>query len=106
MLSRPPTTSAQALTARPDALAVLDGPHLVGELASLDPPEGPGHVRRAVVPQKVGGPPFIATFDFAQAAEWDLKGTKTGTDRSNVEELELLLNHTIDKLLAEPFKKE
>lgn len=65
-----------------------------------------GHVRRAVVPQKVGGPPFIATFDFAQAAEWDLKGTKTGTDRSNVEELELLLNHTIDKLLAEPFKKE
>jgi cytochrome oxidase Cu insertion factor (SCO1/SenC/PrrC family) len=65
-----------------------------------------GHIRRAVVPQKVGGPPFIATFDFAQAAEWDAKGTKTGTPRSNVEELEILLNHTIEKLLAEPFKKE
>lgn len=65
-----------------------------------------GHLRRAVVPQKVGGPPFIATFDFAQAAAWDAKGTKTGTPRNNVEELETLLNHTIDKLLAEPFKKE
>jgi len=65
-----------------------------------------GHIRRAVVPQKVGGPPFIATFDFAQAAAWDAKGTKTGTSRNNVEELETLLNHTINKLLAEPFKKE
>jgi cytochrome oxidase Cu insertion factor (SCO1/SenC/PrrC family) len=65
-----------------------------------------GHIRRAVVPQKVGGPPFIATFDFAQAAEWDAKGTKTGTPRSNIEELETLLNHTIEKLLAEPFRKE
>ena len=65
-----------------------------------------GHIRRAVVPQQVGGPPFIATFDFAQAAAWDAKGTKTGTPRSNVEEMETLLNHTIDKLLSEPFKKE
>ncbi len=65
-----------------------------------------GHIRRAVVPQKRGGPPFVATFDFAQAARWDAKGAKTGTDRSNVEELEALLNATIDKLLAEPFKTQ
>lgn len=65
-----------------------------------------GHIRRAVVPQKVGGPPFIATFDFAQAAAWDADGTKTGTNRSNIEELENLLYYTIEKLLAEPFKKE
>ena len=61
-----------------------------------------GHIRRGVVPQKRGGPPFIATFDFDQAATWDDKGVKTGTDRNNVDELEVLLNHTIDKLLAEP----
>ncbi len=63
-----------------------------------------GHIRRGVVPQKRGGEPFIATFDFDQAAAWDAKGTKTGTANSNVEQLEFLLNHTIDKLLAEPFK--
>jgi hypothetical protein len=61
-----------------------------------------GHIRRAVVPQKRGGPPFIATFDFAQAAAWDAKGAKTGTEQSNLAQLEILLNHTIDKLLAEP----
>lgn len=64
-----------------------------------------GHVRRAVVPQKQGGPPFIATFDFDQAASWDGKGVKTGTEHSNSEQLEILLNHTIDKLLAEPYVK-
>ena len=63
-----------------------------------------GHIRRAVVPQKRGGPPFIATFDFEQAAAWDAKGAKTGTEHSNVGQLEILLNQTIDKLLAEPFK--
>ena len=63
-----------------------------------------GHIRRAVVPQKRGGPPFIATFDFDQAAAWDAKGAKTGTEHNNLEQLEILLNHTIDKLLAEPFK--
>lgn len=63
-----------------------------------------GHIRRAVVPQKRGGPPFIATFDFDQAAAWDAKGAKTGTEHNNVEQLEILLNHTIDKLLAEPLK--
>lgn len=65
-----------------------------------------GHIRRAVVPQKQGGPPFIATFDFEQAAEWDAKSVKTGTERNNVAELEYLLNQTIDKLLAEPIKLE
>jgi len=63
-----------------------------------------GHIRRAVVPQKQGGPPYIATFDFEQAAAWDAKGAKTGTAHSNAEQLEILLNHTIDKLLAEPFQ--
>lgn len=63
-----------------------------------------GHVRRAVVPQKRGGPPFIATFDFEQAAAWDAKGAKTGTEHTNLYELEILLNKTIDKLLAEEFK--
>ncbi len=63
-----------------------------------------GHIRRAVVPQKQGGPPFIATFDFEQAAAWDAKGAKTGTANTNAQELEVLLNQTIDKLLAEPFK--
>jgi hypothetical protein len=64
-----------------------------------------GHIRRAVVPQKQGGPPFIATFDFEEAAKWDAKGVKTGTGRNNLEELEVLLNHTIDRLLTEEFKK-
>ena len=44
------------------------------------------------------------TFDFDQAAAWDAKGAKTGTEHSNVEQLEILINRTIDKLLAEPFK--
>ena len=60
-----------------------------------------GHVRRAVVPQQRGGQPYVATFDFDQAAHWDEEGKKTGTDRSNSQELELLLNRTIDALLAE-----
>ncbi len=63
-----------------------------------------GHIRRAVVPQKQGGPPFIATFDFNQAASWDEKGVKTGTELTNAAQLEVLLNSTIDKLLAEPAK--
>ena len=61
-----------------------------------------GHIRRAVVPQKQGGPPYVATFDFEQAAQWDTAGKKTGTDLSNEAQLESLLNQTIDTLLAEP----
>lgn len=64
-----------------------------------------GHIRRAVVPQKRGGQPYIANFDFDQAAGWDAKGVKTGTSNNNVEELEKLLHGTIDLLLAEPFVK-
>jgi cytochrome oxidase Cu insertion factor (SCO1/SenC/PrrC family) len=65
-----------------------------------------GHIRRAVVPQKQGGPPFVATFDFNQAAAWDAKGAKTGTEHNNVNQLEILLNQTVDKLLIEPFKQK
>ena len=64
-----------------------------------------GHLRRAVVPQKKGGPPYIAPFDFDQAAQWDAEGKKTGTDLSNAQQLELLLMETIEKLLAEPFEE-
>lgn len=63
-----------------------------------------GHLRRAVVPQQRGGPPFIATFDFDQAAQWDADGKKTGTNLSNEAQLEVLLAESIDKLLAELFK--
>lgn len=63
-----------------------------------------GHIRRAVVPQKQGGPPYIATFDFDQAAKWDAENKLTNTGRSNEVELELLLEKAIDTLLAEPFK--
>lgn len=61
-----------------------------------------GHLRRAVVPQQRGGPPFVATFDFDQAAEWDANGTRTGTDLNNEQQLEKLLRDTIGLLLAEP----
>lgn len=63
-----------------------------------------GHIRRATVPQKRGGPPYISTFDFDQAAGWDARGVKTGTDLSNVQQLEALLTRTIDTLLNEPRK--
>lgn len=60
-----------------------------------------GHLRKAVVPQKRGGPPYVATFDFDEAAAWDSRGVKTGTDLGNEAQLEALLNQTIDTLLAE-----
>lgn len=61
-----------------------------------------GHIRRAVIPQKKGGPPFVATFDFDQAASWDEKHVKTGTNLSNQAQLEALLADTVKTLLAEP----
>lgn len=61
-----------------------------------------GHIRRAVVPQRRGGPPYIASFDFDQAAAWDARGVKTGTDLDNQAQLEALMGETIDRLLAEP----
>jgi cytochrome oxidase Cu insertion factor (SCO1/SenC/PrrC family) len=61
-----------------------------------------GRVRRAVVPSRSGGAPYIAAFDFDQAAKWDSEDRLTGTGRSNVEELEMLLVKTIKTLLDEP----
>jgi cytochrome oxidase Cu insertion factor (SCO1/SenC/PrrC family) len=62
------------------------------------------HLRRPVVHQQRGGSPYVGPFDFDQAAGWDARGVKSGTGRTNVEELELLLIKTIDELLAEPLK--
>ena len=61
-----------------------------------------GHLRRAVVPQQRGGAPFVATFDFDQAAEWDANDILTGTDLTNEQQMEKLLHETIGLLLAEP----
>ncbi|MGA0845246.1 MAG: hypothetical protein ACO3RV_01795 [Luteolibacter sp.] len=61
-----------------------------------------GHIRRAVVPNRRGGAPYIATFDFDQAAEWDDEGKQTGIELSNVEQLETLLRQTIETLIHEP----
>lgn len=58
-------------------------------------------LRKAVVPQQRGGPPFVTGFDFSQAEGWDSKGIKTGTERSNVAELQHLLESTIEILLNE-----
>ena len=59
------------------------------------------HVRRAVVPQVKRGKSEVIAFDFGQAEEWDEKKLKTGTDKTNVEQLEILLGDTIGILLAE-----
>jgi cytochrome oxidase Cu insertion factor (SCO1/SenC/PrrC family) len=64
-----------------------------------------GIIRQPVVPQKRGGSPYVGPFDFDQAAVWDERGIKTGTDRSNAGELEALLTKTIDILLTEPVQK-
>jgi cytochrome oxidase Cu insertion factor (SCO1/SenC/PrrC family) len=64
-----------------------------------------GVIRQPVVPQKQGGAPYVGPFDFDQAASWDERGVKTGTDRNNVEELQHLLLKTIEELLAESLKK-
>jgi hypothetical protein len=63
-----------------------------------------GHIRRAVVAKTRNGKqtkPEVVGFDFDQAAEWDAAGMKSGTDRTNEAELEILLGKTIDALLAE-----
>lgn len=59
------------------------------------------HVRKAVVTQKRGGAPYVASFDFVQAQEWDGKGIKTGTENTNVQQLEVLLGQTIDAVLKD-----
>jgi cytochrome oxidase Cu insertion factor (SCO1/SenC/PrrC family) len=63
-----------------------------------------GHIRRAVVAKTRNGKPAkpeVVGFDFDQAAKWDAAGMKSGTERNNEEELEILLEKTIDALLAE-----
>lgn len=62
------------------------------------------HLRQPVVHQKLGGQPYVAPLDFDEAASWDARGVKSGTERTNEEELELLLIKTIDELLAESVK--
>ncbi len=59
------------------------------------------HLRRAVIPQKRGGAPFVTPFDFEQAQEWDAKGIRTGIELNHVEQMEVLLNETIETLLKE-----
>lgn len=61
-------------------------------------------LRKAVVPQQRGGPPFVTGFDFSQAAHWDEKGIKTGTERNNVAELQYLLESTVEILLNETMR--
>lgn len=58
------------------------------------------HVRRAVVPQ-IKVRPQVIPFDFEQAREWDESGVKTGTELSNIGQMEVLLGNTIDSLLLE-----
>lgn len=62
-------------------------------------------IRQPVVPQKRGGSPYVGPFDFDQAASWDERGVKTGTERTNVEELEGLLVRTVDELLKESIQQ-
>jgi len=62
------------------------------------------HIRRAVIPQKRGGPSYIAPFDIDQAVQWDADGKKvspTEPEKTNASELESLLIRTIDELLKE-----
>lgn len=65
------------------------------------------HIRRAVVPQKRGGPSYVAPFDIDQAVKWDSEGKKVSPEepeKSNAAELESLLVRTIDELLKEPLE--
>jgi cytochrome oxidase Cu insertion factor (SCO1/SenC/PrrC family) len=59
------------------------------------------HLRKAVIPQKRGGVPFVASFDFEQAQKWDDDGLTTKTEHTNVQQLEILLGQTIEVLLEE-----
>jgi pseudouridine synthase len=62
------------------------------------------HIRRAVIPQKRGGPSYIAPFDIDQAVKWDADGKKVSPnepEKTNASELESLLIRTIDELLKE-----
>ncbi len=80
-------------------------PHLENDRWIHDPSivliDRGGHLRRAVIPGKSGGTPVVLPFDFEQAASWDAKGLKSGSSRSNEEELEAVLQQTIQTLLTE-----
>jgi hypothetical protein len=43
----------------------------------------------------------VLPFDFEQAASWDAKGLKSGSSLSNEEELEAVIQQTIQTLLTE-----
>ena len=64
------------------------------------------HVRRAVVPQVKRSKSEVISFDFSQAKEWDENLIKTGTDKNNVEQMEVLLGDTIGILLNEKVEAE
>jgi len=59
------------------------------------------HVRKAVIPQKRGGAPYVASFDFEQAQKWDDEKFTTKTENSNVQQIEVLLGQTMEVLLKE-----
>ena len=58
------------------------------------------HVRKAVVPQ-INGKSFDIPFDFEEAEKWDADGIKTGTELTNIGQMEVLLGETIEQLLVE-----
>lgn len=62
------------------------------------------HVRRAVVPQ-INQKSYVVPFDFEQAEAWDADGIKSGTDLTNVAQMEVLLAKTIDQLLVEEMEE-
>lgn len=80
-------------------------PHLENERWIHDPSivliDRGGHLRRAVIPRKNGGTPAVLPFDFEQAASWDAKGLKSGSSLNNEEELESILQQTVQTLLTE-----
>lgn len=59
------------------------------------------HVRKAVIPMKEGGVPSVVGFDFEQAQKWDDEGRTKGIEKSNVEQIEVLLGQTIEVLRTE-----
>lgn len=44
---------------------------------------------------------FSIEFDFDNAAKWDAEGRKSGSEKSNVEQMEIVLIQTIDAVMAE-----
>lgn len=59
------------------------------------------HIRQATVKQSKYARTRV-TFDFEQAARWDVEGRTEGLEKSNAETLEELLVKLLDDLLAQP----